>query len=108
LEELLEQEKREQEKQQQQQQQQQQTESTTGGNLLSDSDFERLRADVLGTTSPPQGMVPVIRPPCATRPPSAPGTNWQQSNVTTEGTAKLAGTQVGARQPIATQTPPER
>jgi len=108
LEELLEQEKREQEKQQQQQQQQQQTENVTGGNLLSDSDFEKLKADVLGTTSPPQGMVPVIRPSCTARSPSAPNTNWQQSSVTADGTAKLAAAQVGSRQPIATQTPPER
>lgn len=108
LEELLEQEKREQEKQQQQQQQQQQqTENVTGGTLLSDSDFEKLKADVLGTTSPPQGMVPVIRPPCTARSPSAPNTNWQQSGVA-DGTAKLATVQVGSRQPIATQTPPER
>lgn len=107
LEELLEQEKREQEKQQQQQQQQQ-TENVSGGSLLSDSDFEKLKADVLGTTSPPQGMVPVIRPPCTARSPSAPTTNWQQSGVTTDGVTKLATAQVGSRQPIATQTPPER
>lgn len=107
LEELLEQEKREQEKQQQQQQQQQ-TENVTGGSLLSDSDFEKLKADVLSTTSPPQGMVPVIRPPCTARSPSAPSTNWQQSGVAADGVAKLAAAQVGSRQPIATQTPPER
>lgn len=106
LEELLEQEKREQEKQQQQQQQQQ-TENVTGGSLLSDSDFEKLKADVLATTSPPQGMVPVIRPPCTARSPSTPNTNWQQSGVTADG-AKLTAAQVGSRQPIATQTPPER
>lgn len=111
LEELLEQEKREQEKQQQQQQQQQQTENATSssGGLLSDSDFERLRADVLGASSPPQPMVPaasvpVIRPPCTTRPPSVPGTGWQQTGV--PDSAKLATAQV-PRQPIATQTPPE-
>lgn len=107
LEELLEQEKREQEKQQQQQQQQQ-TE-TTGSGLLSDSDFERLKADVLGTTSPPQSIVPVVRPPCIARQTSsASDTNWQQSGVAADGTAKLTAAQVGARQPIATQTPPER
>lgn len=110
MEELLEQEKREQEKQQQQQQQQQ-TENVTSNSsgLLSDSDFERLRADVLGTSSPPQTMVatasvPVIRPPCTTRPPSVPGTGWQQAGV--PESAKLTTTQV-PRQPIATQTPPE-
>lgn len=107
LEDLLEQEKREQEKQQQQQQQQQ-TETTTSGNLLSESEFERIKADVLGTTSPPQSIVPVIRPPCTARPPSAPGTNWQQSSVAVDGAVKLVAAQVGARQPIATQTPPER
>lgn len=111
LEELLEQEKREQEKQQQQQQQQQQQTETaaTSSGLLSDSDFERLRADVLGATSPPQTIVagagvPVIRPSCTTRPPSVPGTGWQQGGV--PDSTKMATTQV-PRQPIATQTPPE-
>lgn len=103
----MEQEKREQEKQQQQQQ----TDiSTPGGALLSDSEFERLRADVLGSTSlssPPQsfvpgGGVPVIRPPCATRPLSTPGSVWPQG---LPDAAKLAGQT--PRQPIATQTPPE-
>lgn len=108
LEELLEQEKREQEKQQQQQQQQTES-STSGSSLLSDSDFERIRADVLGATSPPQtivpgGGVPVIRPPCTARPPSAPGTGWQQGSV--PDSAKMAAAQV-SRQPIATQTSPE-
>lgn len=100
----MEQEKREQKKQQQQQQ----TENVTGGNLLSESDFEKIKADVLSATSPPQGMVPVIRPPCTTRSPSAPSTNWQQSGVAVDGAAKLVAAQVGSRQPIATQTPPER
>lgn len=108
LEDLLEQEKREQEKQQQQQQQQVDT-TTPGGALLSDSEFERLRADVLGSAplgSPPQGIVtsgvPVIRPSCTPRPPSAPGSNWPQG--VPEG-VKLVGQ--SPRQPIATQTPPE-
>lgn len=94
LEDLLEQEKREQEKQQQQQQQQQnhqqqqvETNTPPGGPLLSDSDFERLRADVLGTPSlgsPPQSIMsgpttgPIIRPTGQSRPPSAPGTPWPQ------------------------------
>ncbi|XP_046742436.1 histone-lysine N-methyltransferase 2C-like isoform X3 [Diprion similis] len=107
LEELLEEEKREQEKQQQQQQ----TDiSTPSGALLSDSEFERLRADVLGSTplsSPPQnfisgGGVPIVRPPCATRPPSTPGAVWPQG---IPDTAKIVGQ--SPRQPIATQTPPE-
>lgn len=114
LEDLLEQEKREQEKQQQQQQQQQaqqQVDSTpTTGALLSDSEFERLRADVLGSSalgSPPQGIVvsgsatsgPIIRPPGKPRPPSTPGTPWPQ--------ATDSGKIIQPRQPIATQTPPE-
>ncbi|KAG8236511.1 hypothetical protein J437_LFUL012797 [Ladona fulva] len=71
LEDLLEQEKREQEKQQMQQQQQ--GEATTS--LLSDVDFERLRADVFATTSHPSGgpsgrvsPAPVLSPP-----PTLPG-----------------------------------
>ncbi|CAD6215553.1 GSCOCG00000363001-RA-CDS [Cotesia congregata] len=116
LEDLLEQEKREQEKQQQQQQQQQQqaqqqVDSTpTTGALLSDSEFERLRADVLASSalgSPPQGIVvsgsatsgPIIRPPGKPRPPSTPGTPWPQ--------ATDSGKIIQPRQPIATQTPPE-
>lgn len=102
---MLEQEKREQEKQQQQQQT---DNSGPSGNILNEGDFDRLRADMLGTTSPSQSMLPsgapIIRSPCTARPPSAPGTNWQQTNVS--DTAKLA-VQV-PRQPIATQTPPER
>lgn len=110
LEELLEQEKREQEKQQQQQQQQTEN-STSGSSLLSDNDFERLRPEVMGATSPtqsivPSGGIPVIRPPCAARPPSAPGNGWQQSGGVSDS-AKLPAAQV-PRQPIATQTPPER
>ncbi|XP_024945171.1 histone-lysine N-methyltransferase 2C isoform X3 [Cephus cinctus] len=111
LEELLEQEKREQEKQQQQQQQQQADTTTPGGALLSDSEFERLRADVLGSTplaSPPQGIVtvppsgvPIIRAPCTPRPPSA-GAGWPQG---VPDNAKLVAQT--PRQPIATQTPPE-
>lgn len=110
LEDLLEQEKREQEKQQQQQQQQVDT-TATGGALLSDSEFERLRADVLGSSalgSPPQSIVsgpgtgPIIRPPGKPRPPSAPGTAWSQ----VPDANKLV-VQTQARQPIATQTPPE-
>lgn len=60
LEDLLEQEKREQEKQQQHQ--------PESGALLSDVDFERLRADVLGTnpsTSPVQG-IPGMEIQCST------------------------------------------
>lgn len=106
LEELLEQEKREQEKQQQHQQQQADT-TTPSGALLSDSEFERLRAEALA--SPPQGIptvaggVPSIRPGCAPRPPSAPGTNWSPA---TPDPSKLSVQ--AARQPISTQTPPER
>ena len=106
LEELLEQEKREQEKQQHQQQQADTT--TPSGALLSDSEFERLRAEALA--SPPQGIanvaggVPSIRPGCASRPPSAPGTNWSPA---TPDPSKLSNVQA-VRQPISTQTPPER
>lgn len=110
LEELLEQEKREQEKHHQQQQQQTEI-STPSGALLSDSEFERLRADVLGSaslSSPPQSLVPgggvtMIRPPCSTRPPSTPGSVWPQG---LPDAAKLTGQT--PRQPIATQTLPER
>ncbi|XP_043479344.1 histone-lysine N-methyltransferase 2C-like isoform X5 [Leptopilina heterotoma] len=104
LEELLEQEKREQEKQQQQQQQADTT--TPSGALLSDSEFERLRAEALA--SPPQGIATVtggvtaIRPACVPRPPSSPGANWSPA---TPDASKL--TVQAARQPISTQTPPE-
>lgn len=106
MEELLEQEKREQEKQQQQQQQQADT-TTPSGALLSDSEFERLRAEALA--SPPQGIATVtggvttIRPACAPRPPSSPGANWSPA---TPDPSKL--TVQASRQPISTQTPPER
>lgn len=103
LEELLEQEKREQEKQQQQQQQHQQVDnSAPTGALLSDSDFERLRADVLGSASlasPPQGIVTAGVPIMKTTGP----TNWTQPiSDATKLTVQVP------RQPIATQTPPER
>ena len=106
LEDLLEQEKREQEKQQQQQQV---DTATPSGALLSDSEFERLRADVLGSTplgSPPQGIPgggPLIRPPCVQRPQSAAGPNWPQG---VPDAVKIVGKV--PRQPIATQTLPER
>ncbi|KAJ9589925.1 hypothetical protein L9F63_016948, partial [Diploptera punctata] len=62
LEDLLEQEKREQEKQQQNQplmsQQAQPTTASASPPLLSDVDFERLRADVLGSTTPTGGSPP--------------------------------------------------
>lgn len=54
LEDLLEQEKREQEKQQQHQP----PPASATPPLLSDVDFERLRADVLGTTTPAGGSPP--------------------------------------------------
>jgi hypothetical protein len=108
LEELLEQEKREQEKQQQQQQ----ADTTTPSNtLLSDIEFERLRADVLGSTplsSPPQGItnaatgVNTIRPPCTPRPPVTATQNWQQP---TTDPGKVVQSQ---RQPITIQTATER
>ncbi|XP_021938167.1 histone-lysine N-methyltransferase 2D-like [Zootermopsis nevadensis] len=59
LEDLLEQEKREQEKQQQQQP----PPASASPPLLSDVDFERLRADVLGTTTPTGGSPGLGSPP---------------------------------------------
>lgn len=63
LEDLVEQERREQEKQNQTQPQQileqQQTNNSNQNSLLSEQDFEKLRADVLRTVSlesPPQGL----------------------------------------------------
>lgn len=112
LEDLLEQEKREQEKQQQQQQQQSEAAPPSGA-LLSDSEFERLRADVMGSatlSSPPQrianvpGGIPTIRPSCGPRPPNVANAAWQQG---TADAVKIA-VQAPPRQPIATQTPPER
>ncbi|XP_063990116.1 histone-lysine N-methyltransferase 2C-like isoform X3 [Diachasmimorpha longicaudata] len=108
LEELLEQEKREQEKQQKQQQ----VEAATAGPLLSDVEFERLRADVLGSGtlgSPPHQAIagpttaPIIRPPGKPRPPSAPGPSSQWPQVPPAVNSPIQS----PRQPIATQTAPE-
>jgi hypothetical protein len=67
LEDLLEQEKREQEKQQQHQpllsQQPQPPPDSASSPLLSDVDFERLRADVLGTPAPTAGSPRLGSPP---------------------------------------------
>ena len=67
LEDLLEQEKREQEKQQQHQpllsQQPQPPPDSASSPLLSDVDFERLRADVLGTPTPTAGSPGLGSPP---------------------------------------------
>lgn len=67
LEDLLEQEKREQEKQQQHQpllsQQPQPPPDSASPPLLSDVDFERLRADVLGTPTPTGGSPGLGSPP---------------------------------------------
>jgi hypothetical protein len=59
LEDLLEQEKREQEKQQQHQP----PPASASPPLLSDVDFERLRADVLGTATPTTGSPRLGSPP---------------------------------------------
>lgn len=67
LEDLLEQEKREQEKQHQHQpllsQQPQPPPDSASPPLLSDVDFERLRADVLGTPTPTSGSPGLGSPP---------------------------------------------
>ncbi|XP_011303059.1 histone-lysine N-methyltransferase 2C isoform X3 [Fopius arisanus] len=107
LEDLLEQEKREQEKQQKQQQ----VEAAAPGPLLSDVEFERLRADVLGSSalgSPPQTIAgpstgPIIRPPGKSRPPSTPAPTAQWPQVPPVVNSPIQS----PRQPIATQTAAE-
>lgn len=114
---MIEQEKRE----QKEQRQQQQVEAPGGpsGAMFSESDLERLRADVLGSTSlasPPQGAIvntaggvpTAIRPPlCTPRPPSAPSNgNWQQQQQGMQDPGKMIPQ--SPVQPMATQTQIER